>query len=473
MSHDSEPVRFFVSYARGNSDFVLRLGRDLKQRGFNFWIDQLDIPKGAHWDQSVQEALQDCQSVLLVLSPEAVASQNVLDEVRYARDQGKRIVPVLFRNCKIPFWLWRLQYTDFTGDYDAGIRALDAALVERPPDPVLVPREDSPVAEESLAATSKNIVVCCDDGWQNPMLAYQSNTYELARMAVSRSDRQRVYYDPGLESLPGLAQTWRRVGSLLTPGSRHAQHVEYAYEFLIDNFKPGDRLFLFGSGAGGVRVSILATLLERCGLLAKGGRVMIRYALALNERAQADMARNFKSAFSTECSPHFIGLWDATQGVSGWLNRSLRHLTLSPRVPFAYHAISLDERRWMMSPALWDESIPPGQLREQVWFPGVHSDVSGGYPEKGLSSLALQWMADKASASGLLLDKEGFESIRPDPLDLLHESYRGLWRLYGGRKRRVPAGASVHSSAYRRVKEDRSYRPSNLPPPEAVKVVEE
>ena len=37
---------------------------------------------------------------------------------------------------------------------------------------------------------------------------------------------------------------------------------------------------------------------------------------------------------------------------------------------------------------------------KQVWFPGVHSDVGGGYPESesGLADLALDWMLSEAGA---------------------------------------------------------------------------
>jgi TIR domain len=45
------------------------------------WVDQLDITKGAIWDQEVERALQACSHVLIVLSPASVNSHNVM---RYA-----------------------------------------------------------------------------------------------------------------------------------------------------------------------------------------------------------------------------------------------------------------------------------------------------------------------------------------------------------------------------------------------------
>ena len=42
---------------------------------------------------------------------------------------------------------------------------------------------------------------------------------------------------------------------------------------------------------------------------------------------------------------------------------------------------------------------------EQVWFPGNHGDVGGGWPskERALSTIALHWMCEKANKLGLPL----------------------------------------------------------------------
>ena len=63
-----------------------------------------------------------------MLSPQSVASQNVLDEVGFALARKKRIVPVLFKDCDIPFRLARLQYVDARTDYDGALRELLTAL---------------------------------------------------------------------------------------------------------------------------------------------------------------------------------------------------------------------------------------------------------------------------------------------------------------------------------------------------------
>ena len=61
---------------------------------------------------------------MIILSPKSVESENVLDEVAFAINEGKQIITVLFQVCKIPFRLSRKQYIDFTKDYEAGLRDL-------------------------------------------------------------------------------------------------------------------------------------------------------------------------------------------------------------------------------------------------------------------------------------------------------------------------------------------------------------
>jgi hypothetical protein len=58
----------------------------------------------------------------------STASQNVMDEVSFAIEKNNRILPVLYRNCDIPFRLKRLQYIDFTGDYNVACNKLLEAL---------------------------------------------------------------------------------------------------------------------------------------------------------------------------------------------------------------------------------------------------------------------------------------------------------------------------------------------------------
>ena len=141
--------RTFVSYSRADSPVAVKLASDLRANGASVWIDQLDIAAGARWDNAIEDALRRSARVIVLLSPKAVASQNVLDEVSFAMDEGKTLVPVLVEPCTIPMRLRRLQYVDFTSNYDMALGRLLGTLgvartsVSR----AAAPADDSPKTE--------------------------------------------------------------------------------------------------------------------------------------------------------------------------------------------------------------------------------------------------------------------------------------------------------------------------------------
>jgi len=117
--------KIFFSYSRvDGSDFSLRLAQDLKNSGFNVWIDQQDIRAGTEWDLEIEKALETCDCLLFIESEKSVVSNNVLDEVYYALDHRKKVIPVIYHDSKTPYRLQRLQHVDFSKDYNEGLAAL-------------------------------------------------------------------------------------------------------------------------------------------------------------------------------------------------------------------------------------------------------------------------------------------------------------------------------------------------------------
>ena len=71
----SEKSQIFFCYSRADSEFALKLAKDLRKAGVNIWIDQLDVPAGQRWDMLTEEALVKCDSLLTILSPSAAISE--------------------------------------------------------------------------------------------------------------------------------------------------------------------------------------------------------------------------------------------------------------------------------------------------------------------------------------------------------------------------------------------------------------
>src|ERR1017187_3119155 len=141
----AESTRSFISYAREDAEFALKLAADLRQAGVNVWVDRFDIPVGKNWPRAVEEALDSCGQFLLILSPVSVLSDNVMAELNSALDEKKPVFPVLYQACRLPFRVRASQYADFTADYRTGFSTLLKALaVVQAPEQAEHPLEIAP-----------------------------------------------------------------------------------------------------------------------------------------------------------------------------------------------------------------------------------------------------------------------------------------------------------------------------------------
>ena len=219
-------------------------------------------------------------------------------------------------------------------------------------------------------------------------------------------------------------------------------------------------------------------MLFKCGLLQKGSHNLLPYVSAklYNARGNDEIAKGFHAFWvaqehllsTHECKPYFIGVWDTVASLGHFYAKRFFDPNLHGEIMFGYHAMSIDERRKKFPVTLWDETKKRSQQTiEQVWFAGVHSDVGGWYPQRGLSDSALKWMLLKAKAADLRL-RDGWDSkekINPDPSDWAsqHESRTGFYRLWRRVERRLPEKALIHQSVFDRRNAGIGYSPSNLP----------
>jgi len=140
----------FFSYSRTDaSDFALKLAVDLQKEGFNVWIDQEDIRAGSEWDLEIEKALETCDGLLFIESEKSVISNNVLDEVYYALEQHKIVIPVIYKDSKTPYRISRLQHIDFTKGYDTGLTNLIHELKGTSPVEFTQPVNESEVKQSS------------------------------------------------------------------------------------------------------------------------------------------------------------------------------------------------------------------------------------------------------------------------------------------------------------------------------------
>jgi uncharacterized protein (DUF2235 family) len=355
----------------------------------------------------------------------------------------------------------------------------------------------------------RNLVLCCD-GTSNQFGPENTNVVRLVQVLDRNPVHQRLYYDPGVGTLPEPG-TWTWLGKKLSevPGLAFGygliDKVGEAYTYLMNIWEPGDKVFLFGFSRGAYTVRVLAGMLHALGLLPRGNENLVPYVLRLfkslrtgQQSAYWKLCDEFRWTFARPPTSNrddrrfgvdFLGVWDTVSSV-GWVwdPVTFPFTAENPSIGVVRHAVSIDERRAFfrqnqMRPA-------PGQDFKEYWFPGVHGDIGGGYPEAdgGLWRVAFGWMLDEAQKAGLQVNAQRLRTVldRPPPsprpwADQLHESLVGLWWLaeivpkqrwrHGapggwpkpgfGRSRYIPDGSLIHQAALLRVRE-LGYTPRNF-----------
>jgi len=316
---------------------------------------------------------------------------------------------------------------------------------------------------------SKNIVVCYD----GTSGEYGKNNTNVVRVfeAIVKDDTQAAFYDPGVGTFSYLGRRvgrWFGIGLGLAFGYGIRQNIEDGYEYLMNRFEPGDRVFLFGFSRGAYTARALAGMIHQFGILQKGSKNLIPYVSKMyfikDKKKGFSVIRGFKETFSNVCKPHFIGLWDTVAALGPNLSKKFPDLKLNPDVKYGFQAIAIDEKRRPFKVILWDKSDKAdNQVIEQVWFAGVHSEVGGdcSKDECSLSDIAFACMMDKASECGLKL-KDGWQNgLNQDIGADIHNPCTLPWIIFGlQKKREIPDGAIIHQSVIDRINKREDYNPA-------------
>src|SRR5262249_33853524 len=133
-ARDGEPkAKIFISYSRKDMAFADRLEAALKVRGFEPLIDRTEIHAFEDWWRRIEALIASADTVVFVLSPDAVSSKVALQEVMTAAALNKRFAPIVCRRVEdaaIPEPLRRLNFIVFDdpANFDANADVLADAL---------------------------------------------------------------------------------------------------------------------------------------------------------------------------------------------------------------------------------------------------------------------------------------------------------------------------------------------------------
>ncbi len=375
----------------------------------------------------------------------------------------------------------------------------------------------------------KNIVLCSDGTGNSGGKGYETNVWRLFRSLDLNGHiwdptlcEQLAYHDDGVGARDNpIHKLWGQA-----TGWGLTENIQQLYLFLVNNYDPGDRIYIFGFSRGAYTARSLAGLIAMCGVLDRRKyevdqlEVLSRKAIAilrsafvrgvsemmLSEAVLRTHTENVRQAAvefrlnhavpiagsgSCETPIEFVGVWDTVDAygfpsdtVADWVHflvypYKFPDTKLSPLVRHGRQAIAIDDERRTFHPVLWDADPAAPERIRQVWFAGVHANVGGGYPKQGLAMISLDWMMSEAEVAhdgtpGLRFIAEAREAVRrtANPYDKLYNSRTGLALAYGYDPRDLKAMATahgiakpaVHESVIRRIRSGtESYAPLCLP----------
>ena len=316
--------------------------------------------------------------------------------------------------------------------------------------------------ERPLDPRKKRLIVTCDGTWMdsdNGILNGQKQApSNVSRIGWAIKDTSRdgfsqvVHYQAGVGTQGGRLS--RFFGGALGLGLK--SNMREAYTFLAVNWHPGDEIFLIGFSRGAFTARSVGGMMGDLGLLTRQG---LPFFSEIFEDYQHRHTPGYVSQFKDVPFPNkgpfdkmyvdelvrlgftrmgvpikAVCCWDTVGSLGipkiGFLLKlglqpremhdyQFYDTRLNPYVENAFQALSLDERRGPFQPALWEKREGDTCNLKQVWFPGVHSNIGGGYDDEGMANITLAWMISRL---------EPFMDFRPDYLIREHESTRQYYK---------------------------------------------
>jgi len=353
---------------------------------------------------------------------------------------------------------------------------------------------------------TRKLVVCCDGTWNTPRTEPNIfRTYRFLREGlgtpaeVKRGDGVRtcsgraadgsevvLFYDAGV----GTDWFSRLLGGGV--GAGLSDNVRDAYHFLGHNFASGSEIYMFGFSRGAYTARSLCGFIKAAGLLDKPDPKDVwrtyteRYVLATRGANgvvarpsgwDLERVRGWLSKTAGEAVGHlgadvttlptygdvkikFLGVYDTVGALGVPIPAAARvnepivgfhNTTLGDTVENAVQALAVDEKRGPYVPAVWTQATNAaalaGQSVLQVWFPGVHSDIGGGYHDKGIGDITWDFMMRQAADKGLVIDgNRRTPDVKLDGLPAQHDSFDQAWKDLSAKLNLIPEGVRAIGS---------------------------
>jgi uncharacterized protein (DUF2235 family) len=379
---------------------------------------------------------------------------------------------------------------------------------------------------------SRKIILLSDGTGNSSAKVWRTNVWRVFESLDLTDSNQLAFYDDGVGT--AAFKPMAILGGAFGYGLK--RNVIDLYMFACRNYRgAADEIYGFGFSRGAFTIRVVVGLILDQGLVQANSDAEL-YAQA-KDAYRSFRAKHFHTKWPRRLRPEelarwlrnlflrskytdahnrkdvkirFLGLWDTvaaygmpveemSRGISQWIwPWMLPDCYLDPRVQRACHALSVDDERTTFHPVLWDERKEAPLLPDkagkryvanerisQVWYPGVHSNVGGGYPDDSVAQIPLIWMLSEATTCGLRFKSVpdanpqtyGHPNTAQDKDGRIYDPRKGLggYYRYGPRdmttlgkellsRRGHEALPRVHESVLKRIQNRaHSYTPTGLP----------
>lgn len=286
-------------------------------------------------------------------------------------------------------------------------------------------------ARSPAAGPKRRIILLFDGTWNDVEFGDRDTSILRLREMIDRELRARdpaqdektyVFYRRGVGT-GGWFDRFR--GGAM--GFGVADNVRRGYRFLARHYRPGDDIFVFGFSRGAFTARSLVGWLGAAGLLTSEHctPALEQAAWAYYRTPPDDRLTGEWHELGHHMHPRetlrvrALGVFD-TVGALGvpfnpfrWVNRqryAFHNVEMPSITDLNLHAVAIDEQRPPFVATVWRQHkfkrLDPPPQTEQVWFPGVHADIGGGYfdderrPEglRALDDIPLDWMLRRLKA---------------------------------------------------------------------------
>ena len=144
---EENPPRISLAHSGRDESFVKSLASDLRRNGIRVWLDNFELKEGDPITQSVHEPIKENDYLGVVLSPSSVESEWITKDlsttlVRELEKKAILVLPILYKECKIPPVIADKKTADFTSTHQRGLEDLLSRIEETTPKEVVSPIEE-------------------------------------------------------------------------------------------------------------------------------------------------------------------------------------------------------------------------------------------------------------------------------------------------------------------------------------------